>query len=94
MKYGSDGVCEVAITGDERVDLCRASQRQQVLVIGVSSMTYDPWAEPDPQPGDFDADLVTIDSRYIETHVGDPEVKLAIVLAEDEDAEGRYRFKG
>jgi hypothetical protein len=47
----------------------------------------DPWTDPDPQPGDFDADLATIDPRYIEVHEGNPGAKLTIVIGvEDEDA--------
>lgn len=52
------------------------------------SMPRDPWTDPDPQPGDFDADLAEIDPRYVEAHVGNPNAKLTIVLGvEDEDAE-------
>jgi len=48
----------------------------------------DPWTEPDPQPGDFDADLTDIDPRYVEAHQGNPEAKVTIVVGiEDEDAE-------
>jgi hypothetical protein len=51
-------------------------------------MTHDPWTDPDPQPGDFDADLTAIDPRYVEAHVGNPDAKLTIVVGvEDEDAE-------
>ena len=51
-------------------------------------ISRNPWTEPDPQPGDFDADLTEIDLRYVEAHVGDPNVKLTIVLGvEGEDAE-------
>jgi hypothetical protein len=51
-------------------------------------MTYDPWTDADPQPGDFEDDLATIDPRYVEAHVGNPDAKLTIVLGvEDEDAE-------
>jgi hypothetical protein len=51
-------------------------------------MTRDPWTDPDPQPGDFDADLAAIDPRYVEAHVSNPDAKLTIVLGvEDEDAE-------
>jgi hypothetical protein len=51
-------------------------------------MSSDPWTHPDPQPGDFDADLTTIDPRYVEAHVGNPDAKLTIVVGvEDEDAE-------
>lgn len=51
-------------------------------------MTKNPWTDPDPQPGDFDADLTDIDPRYVEAHTGNPDAKLAIVVGiEDEDAE-------
>lgn len=51
-------------------------------------MPHDPWTDPDPQPGDFDADLTAIDPRYIEAYVGNPDAKLTIVVGiEDEDAE-------
>jgi hypothetical protein len=51
-------------------------------------MPTDPWTDPDPQPGDFDADLAGIDPRYVEVHPGNPEAKLTIVVGiEDEDAE-------
>lgn len=51
-------------------------------------MVPDPWTDPDPQPGDFDADLDAIDPRYVEAHVGNPDAKLTIVVGvEDEDAE-------
>lgn len=50
-------------------------------------MTKDPWTDPDPQPGDFDADLAEIDPRYVEVHEGNPNAKLTIVVGvEDEDA--------
>jgi hypothetical protein len=52
------------------------------------SMAHDPWTDPDPQPGDFDADLTAIDPRYVEAGVGNPDAKLTIVVGvEDEDAE-------
>jgi hypothetical protein len=51
-------------------------------------MADDPWTHPDPQPGDFDADLTDIDPRYVEAHQGNPDAKLTIVVGiEDEDAE-------
>jgi hypothetical protein len=31
-------------------------------------MAHDPWTDPDPQPGDFDADLTAIDPRYVEAY--------------------------
>jgi hypothetical protein len=51
-------------------------------------MAKDPWTDPDPQSGDFDADLAAIDPRYVEAHPRNPEAKLTIVVGiEDEDAE-------
>ena len=51
-------------------------------------MPTDPWTDPDPQPGDFDADLAALDQRYVEAHRGNPHAKLTIVVGiEDEDAE-------
>lgn len=51
-------------------------------------MAHDPGTGPDPQRGDFDDDLTTADPRYVEAHVGNPNVKLTIVVGvENEDAE-------
>lgn len=51
-------------------------------------MAIDPWTDPNPQPGDFDADLAAIDARYVDAHVGNPDARLTIVVGvEDEDAE-------
>ena len=51
-------------------------------------MPKNPWTDPDPQPGDFDADLADIDPRYVEAHPGNPDAKLTIVVGiEDQDAE-------
>ncbi len=36
-------------------------------------MAKDPWTDPDPQPGDFDADLAAIDPRYVEVLPGNPD---------------------
>ncbi len=53
-------------------------------------MVRNPWTDPDPQPGDFDAELAAIDPPEIEAHVGNPDAKLTIIVgAEDEDTEGR-----
>jgi hypothetical protein len=58
-------------------------------------MLRDPWADPDPQPGDFDAELAAISPCEIEANIGTSNAKLTILVsAEDEDAEGRYRFEG
>jgi hypothetical protein len=49
-------------------------------------VTKDPWTDPDPQRGDFDAELAQIDPRYIESHPGEPEAKLRVLISvEGED---------
>jgi hypothetical protein len=42
------------------------------------NVAHDPWTDPDPQPGDFDADLTAVDPRYVEAHVGN--AKLTIIV--------------
>jgi len=50
-------------------------------------MSSDPWTADDPQPGDFDAVLATIDAAYVERHDGDPSATLRILVSvEGEDA--------
>jgi hypothetical protein len=50
-------------------------------------MSSDPWTADDPQPGDFDAVLATIDAAYVERHDGDPNATLRILVSvEGEDA--------
>jgi hypothetical protein len=50
-------------------------------------MSASPWTDPEPQPGDFDQDLATVDPRYLERHRGNPDGKLRILLTiEGEDA--------
>jgi hypothetical protein len=50
-------------------------------------MSTDPWTDPDPKPGDFDADLAKLDPRYVEDHEGDPDAKLIVLIGvEGEDA--------
>jgi hypothetical protein len=56
-------------------------------------MSTDPWTDPDPQPGDFDADLAKLDPRYIERHEGDPKARLIVLVGiEDEDAKRLERL--
>jgi hypothetical protein len=56
-------------------------------------MTRDPWKDPDPQPGDFDADLAKLDPRYVEHHEGDPDAKLIVLVeVEGEDAKRLERI--
>jgi hypothetical protein len=50
-------------------------------------MSIAPWTSEDPQPGDFDAVLATIESEYVERHAGDPSATLRILVSvEGEDA--------
>jgi len=56
-------------------------------------MTESAWTDPEPQPGEFAADLATIDPRFLEAHQGDPNAKVRIVLSiEGEDAERLQRI--
>lgn len=56
-------------------------------------MAKDPWTDPDPQPGDFDAELEAIDPRdvqVVEPHSG---AKVTIVVSvEGEDAKRLQRM--
>jgi hypothetical protein len=56
-------------------------------------MSADPWTDPDPQPGDFDADLAKLDPRYIDEHEGGTDVKLIVLVGvEGEDAKRLERI--
>jgi pyruvate/2-oxoacid:ferredoxin oxidoreductase alpha subunit len=56
-------------------------------------MSTDPWTDPDPQPGDFDADLAKLDPRYVERNEGDPDAKLIVLVGvEGEDAKRLERL--
>jgi hypothetical protein len=56
-------------------------------------MSADPWTDPDPQPGEFDADLAKLDPRYVERHEGNPEAKLVVLVeVEGEDAKRLERL--
>ena len=56
-------------------------------------MNTDPWTDPDPSPGDFDADLAKLDPRYVERQEGDPEAKLIVLVGvEGEDAKRLERI--
>jgi hypothetical protein len=43
-------------------------------------MAKDPWTDPDPQPGDFDEFLASVDPRLVEVHEGSSEAKLTRVV--------------
>jgi hypothetical protein len=48
-------------------------------------MSKDPWTDPDPQPGDFDALLADLDRRYFEVHEGNPQAKLRVLISVEGD---------
>jgi hypothetical protein len=45
----------------------------------------EPWIDPDPQPGDFDAELDSAQPGWIEIHDGDPEANLTKISASGEE---------
>jgi hypothetical protein len=56
-------------------------------------MGKDPWTGPDPQPGDFDAELDRARSHQVEIHQGNPDAKLSILVSvEGEDAKRLERI--
>lgn len=56
-------------------------------------MSANPWTDPDPQPGDFDAELAKLDPRYVEHHDGDRDAKLVVLVGvEGEDAKRLERI--
>ncbi len=52
-------------------------------------MSKDPWTDPDPQPGDLDAELATLDPSAIEHHDGDPSATLRILISIEGEDVGR-----
>ena len=51
-------------------------------------MARDPWTDPDPQPGDFDDFLKSIDPRdprYVQVHEGNPDAKVTVLPGMDEE---------
>jgi hypothetical protein len=56
-------------------------------------MSESPWTDLEPQPGDFDPELATIDPRYIERHRGNADAKVRILITvEGEDARRLQRI--
>lgn len=56
-------------------------------------MTADPWTDPDPEPGDFDADLATLAPELVTVNDGDPAATLKILVSvEGEDASRLQRI--
>lgn len=53
-------------------------------------MAADAWTDPDPQPGDFDAEL---DGAQVEIHDGNVDAKLSILVSvEGDDAKRLERI--
>jgi hypothetical protein len=48
-------------------------------------MGKDPWTDPDPQPGDFDAELDHAQSGQVELHNGNPDARLTILVSVEGD---------
>lgn len=42
-------------------------------------MTKNPWTDPDPQPGDFDEFLASIDPRDIQFQEGNPDAEVVVL---------------
>jgi hypothetical protein len=56
-------------------------------------MSSDPWTDPQPKPGDFDADLAQLEPRYVEQRDGDPDVRLVVLVGvQGEDAKRLERL--
>jgi hypothetical protein len=56
-------------------------------------MSVNPWTDPDPQPGDFDAELAKLDPRYVEHNDGEPDAKLVVLVGvHGEDAKRLERI--
>ncbi len=56
-------------------------------------MAKNPWTDPDPQPGDFDAHLATVGAEDVEAHEGDLDARLTVVInVSGEDAKRLERI--
>lgn len=52
-------------------------------------MPKNPWTDPNPKPGDFDAELGALDQNAIETHEGDPQAELKLLVRVEGENVGR-----
>jgi hypothetical protein len=43
-------------------------------------MPTDPWTDPDPQPGDFDAEIDAMGPDDVEVRDGNPDAKLTVLV--------------
>lgn len=48
-------------------------------VASSAEVPNDPWTDPDPQPGDFDAELRALDPRYADRLQGSADARLTII---------------
>jgi hypothetical protein len=48
-------------------------------------MGKDPWTDPDPQPGDFDAEIDRAQPDQIKIHEGNPDAALTILVSVEGD---------
>ena len=56
-------------------------------------MTNDPWTDPDPQPGDFDAEVAAIDPRDVQVVEPGSGTRVTILVSvEGEDAKRLERI--
>lgn len=56
-------------------------------------MPVDPWTDPDPKPGDFDAEIDRARPSQIEIHEGNLDAKLSILVSvEGDDAKRLERI--
>jgi hypothetical protein len=63
--------------------------------VAFRAMNIDPWTSDDPQPGDFDEVLASIDARHLERYDGDPSPSLRILVSvQGEDALRLERIAG
>ncbi|HWW66904.1 MAG TPA: hypothetical protein VNY83_02880 [Solirubrobacterales bacterium] len=48
-------------------------------------MAKNPWTDPDPQPGDFDAEIDAMDPRDIQVNEGNPDAEVIVLPGMDAD---------
>jgi hypothetical protein len=56
-------------------------------------MDKDPWTDPNPQPGDFDAEIARAKPDQLQVHEGNPDARLRILVSvEGDDAKRLERI--
>jgi hypothetical protein len=51
----------------------------------MTEMIKDPWTDPNPKPGDFDAEIDRARPDQIELHNGNPDAKLSLLVSVEGD---------